>query len=559
MQVLGARPSRLGPERLTVVASALIVLLTITAGALGVSYAMDARKDHERARASASALATGLIRRLLSESVQSGWRIVLESMLPVLSADVRGLPVTTRAMDRRARDFAASCRCATMTPSAIFVADLHTGAVEESGGPDRTPLSVGARKAILAFADTATPEVRRISALLIDDATGPAMAFVRVATLSEDRRIAGAFVVPLSQLGPKVFAPATRTVLDAVYGDLPQRDSVFSLLITLRDSTPVFRSPWQGDGIGSTLEFWPDDSPLLRATLELNPALLHLVLPSGVPDFPAGIAFVAALLLVSAAAASLFALHRARHLIAARTLFLSGVSHELRTPLTQILLYTELLEDPKADDDRRTRAIEVIGRETRRLIHMIENVLLFARSARRDLPLNLRDQELAPLVRDIIADLGPLVGRAGVRVALALHSDRKVRIDLGAVRQIVVNLLDNAMRYGPAGQRVRLSVRDCGERVELVVEDEGPGIPREVRERLRAAAPGVATPGHGTGAGLGLSLVKVLARAMEASLTIDDGQDGGARVAISFPALGSREQRRDTDTVPAELPGEEFA
>ncbi len=531
------RATATGPERLTILASGLIVVLTVTAIALGTSYALDARLDHQRARASAGALTRGLLNNLLSESVQSGWSVILDAFVPAFSVDVRGVRPTLAAMDARARAFAAHCECEPMTPSGVLLADLHERAWVEAAGPGRVALSAPSRRQLLAFADTAHAEVRRINIVALDEPSGPALAYVRVFEATDGRRFSAAIVIPVSEIGPKVIGPARRRALEAIYGELEGADSVYALEVRFRDSVPVYRSPWQGEGIRATAGFWPEDQPQLTATLTLNPAMHRVTLPTGIPDFPTALVVVAAILLVAAAGASLYALHRARHLIAARTLFLSGVSHELRTPLTQILLYTEVLEDARAEEARRARAVEVIGRETRRLIHMVENVLLFARGSRRDLPLNLRDEAPGPLLRGILGDMGPLLERADVHLDLADTATRQVKVDPAAFRQIVVNLVDNALRYGPRGQRVSVSVEERGEVVEIAVADQGPGIPASLRQQLLASSPRAAPAGSGTGAGLGIALVRTLALAMGATVSIGDAPGGGARVAVAFPAV----------------------
>ena len=146
---------------------------------------------------------------------------------------------------------------------------------------------------------------------------------------------------------------------------------------------------------------------------------------------------------------------------------------------------------------------------------------------------------LEPLAREVVAELVPLADARHVDLGLSAAQPLSVSGDPEALRTLLRNLVDNAVRYSAAGARVDVAVEEAGgaqpARAELTVTDTGPGIPPEERARVfdrfyRRA--GTAPPGSG----LGLSIVRAIAEAHGATLTLTDGPDGrGLRVVVSFP------------------------
>jgi signal transduction histidine kinase len=196
----------------------------------------------------------------------------------------------------------------------------------------------------------------------------------------------------------------------------------------------------------------------------------------------------------------------------------------------------------RSEAERRVAA-ETIVQEARRLIHMVENVLHFARSERRVERLSLEAAPLAPLLRSALAAFAPLAAAARARVRTELDESVVATVDPRALRQIALNLLDNALKYGPAGQRVTVGVRREGAHALLWVDDEGPGVAPEDRERVwapfeRAAA----RVGGAPGSGIGLAVVRELAGLMGGRAWVEDAppsSDGatarGARFAVALP------------------------
>ena len=232
-------------------------------------------------------------------------------------------------------------------------------------------------------------------------------------------------------------------------------------------------------------------------------------------------------------------LRREHDLARLRADFTSSVSHELRTPLAQILLFGETLKlgRVRSEEDRQLAA-ETIVQEARRLMHLVDNVLHFARTTERRAAVDPQRTELAPLLSSIVAAFAPLADERGAHVVVEMPEDLSAFIDPAAFRQIVLNLLGNALTYGPPRQTIRVVGERVGDRVRVAVEDEGPGIPAADRERIwspyvrlhrdRNAA-------HG-GAGLGLAVVRELARLQRGDAFVEDAATGGSRFVVEVPA-----------------------
>ena len=233
---------------------------------------------------------------------------------------------------------------------------------------------------------------------------------------------------------------------------------------------------------------------------------------------------------------ALFQLRRDAELSRLRSDFVSGVSHELRTPLAQIRMFSEtlLLGRVRSEHEGR-RSLEIILREAQRLGQLVENVLLFARGERKTPRILPKPTPLAPLVSEIVDSFAPLATGANARLATALHQTAAANVDPGALRQILLNLLDNAVKYGPSGQTVSVALGLNGDRARILVEDEGPGIDARDAERIwqpfNRLSKAAAVTG---GAGIGLSIVRQLAELHGGRAWVEAGSIG-ARFIVELP------------------------
>jgi signal transduction histidine kinase len=267
----------------------------------------------------------------------------------------------------------------------------------------------------------------------------------------------------------------------------------------------------------------------------LSPGLLRLA-PGGLPR-DRGLEFLGLFALAAAlVASSSLLLRREEQLARTRANFVSGVSHELRTPLAQIRMFAEmlLLGRVRTEADRR-RSLEIIDTEARRLSHLVDNVLQVARSENGHLHVNPIAMRLAPIVRECVESFTVLAQARGIDFRAELQEDLVAPVDSAALRQIVLNLLDNAAKYGPDGQRVVVGLALFDTRARVWIDDEGSGVP--MRERQRVFDPFYRTrDSHNTtGSGIGLAVVRELVALHGGDAWIEDAPDAGARVVVQFP------------------------
>ena len=217
--------------------------------------------------------------------------------------------------------------------------------------------------------------------------------------------------------------------------------------------------------------------------------------------------------------------------------FLADAAHELRTPLTALDLQAQAVVD--AREDQREAALANLRAGVARVARLVEQLLAVAReqhgSAASPVPLDLDE-----LVRRTVADFVPLAEAAGIDLGIESAEPVRVAGDADALRRLLGNLLDNAVRYTPAGGRVDVAVgREAGapSRVVVTVTDTGPGIPPDERERVFVRfhrVPGTTA----TGSGLGLALARSIAGRHDGEVVLEDGPGGrGLRAVLRLPGL----------------------
>jgi signal transduction histidine kinase len=231
-------------------------------------------------------------------------------------------------------------------------------------------------------------------------------------------------------------------------------------------------------------------------------------------------------------------LRRQQELVRLRDDFVSGVSHELRTPLAQIRLFSDLLDSGRlATHEQRTRSVRIIAEESRRLSWLVENILHFSRAQRGAGHVQPNPVLAAPLLREIVDSFAPLAREKNVRFVVEADEGVLVRADPDALRQVLLNLLDNAVKYGPAGQTVRVHAGLRGFALRIAVDDGGPGVPREERHAVWEPYRRLARDAEGAtgGSGIGLAVVRDLAELQGGRVGLGEAPGGGARFWIELP------------------------
>lgn len=216
--------------------------------------------------------------------------------------------------------------------------------------------------------------------------------------------------------------------------------------------------------------------------------------------------------------------------------FVDQASHELRTPLAVLRTELDLALSRPRDAAELTTALRHASEETDYLSRVAEDMLVLARVHNGRLPIHRASTSLDALLAAACARHQPRAGRAGVH--LEVHAPAQaVMIDPVRLRQAVENLLDNSLRYAPAGSTVRVLASTGQHMVQVLVEDSGPGFPPdllgiEFEAFTSARAPAGEQP---AGAGLGLTIVRAAAEAHGGTARAQNRPEGGARVTLTLP------------------------
>jgi signal transduction histidine kinase len=220
----------------------------------------------------------------------------------------------------------------------------------------------------------------------------------------------------------------------------------------------------------------------------------------------------------------------------ARSDFIAGVSHDLRMPLAQILLASEtLVSRPIRTDGERDKLTNSILREARRLVAMVENILLFSQSGSVGDKARTDAVSVSDLFEDVTEAVQLAADDAGQRIEAILDEDIHVLGGKRALCQALVNLVDNSLKYGKPRQTVTLRAsRKSPGIVWLTVEDEGEGVPVDERTRVFDPYHRLARDARSerTGTGLGLAVVQRIVAACGGRTWLDDAAGGGARAVI---------------------------
>jgi two-component system OmpR family sensor kinase len=228
---------------------------------------------------------------------------------------------------------------------------------------------------------------------------------------------------------------------------------------------------------------------------------------------------------------------RLRHAFDTQKRFVADAAHELRSPLAALKLQVQGLARAP-DEASRQRAVARLDAGIDRATRLVDQLLALARQ-QDQAGAGATPVVLADLVKQAMADAAPAAQQRGVDLGLVAADATAVPGDAGALGLLLRNLLDNAVKYTPAGGRVDIAVESEPGALCLRVEDSGPGIPEPERERVLDRFYRV--PGsEGAGSGLGLAIVKAIADAHGATLSIGHSQQlGGLRVELRLPRAGT--------------------
>jgi signal transduction histidine kinase len=270
----------------------------------------------------------------------------------------------------------------------------------------------------------------------------------------------------------------------------------------------------------------------------IDPALAETLIIGGLPRSRLPVLVTIIVLAIGLLIVAVRQLQRENDVIRMRSNFVAEVSHELRTPLAQIRMFTEtLLLDRLRSANERRRALSIVNRESQRLGHMVDNILRFSGSEHSGNSLVLKRQAVGPIVSSVVDEFQAIADATETVILIELDENIEANVDADAMRQVMLNLLDNAVKYGPIGQTVRVTLKSVSRHVCISVSDQGPGIPVTERERIWAAyyrldrERGKAI----SGTGIGLAVVGDLVREHGGTIRVEDAGGNGACFIIELP------------------------
>jgi two-component system, OmpR family, phosphate regulon sensor histidine kinase PhoR len=223
-----------------------------------------------------------------------------------------------------------------------------------------------------------------------------------------------------------------------------------------------------------------------------------------------------------------------------QTDFVAKVSHELRTPLASIRMFVDTLQEGVVDPQEEALCLDVISTETSRLTSMIERLLRWGRMESGRRVYELRPEAVETLVGEAVAQLELQLASTGIEVDLQLpEHPLAVNADRAAMVETLLNLLNNAVKYGGAGGTIRVRVREEKKRVLVDVEDDGPGISRKEHRRIferfyRGTDEEVARI---QGSGLGLAMAQLVVKSHKGRIRVSSSLGQGACFTLDLPAL----------------------
>jgi signal transduction histidine kinase len=223
----------------------------------------------------------------------------------------------------------------------------------------------------------------------------------------------------------------------------------------------------------------------------------------------------------------------------ARGDFVAGVTHELHTPLALIHAHAEtLMLEREASREERHRFLEIVLRESGRLTRLVDGILDFSRLERHAANLTIRPVLIAPLMRAVAYDFRLAAKARESTIDVDANDELVVSADADALRRVMINLVDNALKHGPIRQCIRIEAATVGTQVHVTVDDQGRAI--AVADRERAFERYVRLPSgrlpNRAGSGIGLAVVRELCRLQSATVVLEASPDGGTRARVVLPA-----------------------
>ena len=189
--------------------------------------------------------------------------------------------------------------------------------------------------------------------------------------------------------------------------------------------------------------------------------------------------------------------------------------------------------------DEQRQYLTIISREATRLGQLVDGILHFAGMTRSvgATELSRESSLLGEELRAAVAAFEPIADARSVTIQTRIDGEIELELDRDAFRQLILNLLDNALKFGPEGGRIVVTAFAGERRATIWVDDDGPGVPVNARERIFEAFVRLESSARKTGSGIGLAVVRGVVRRHGGLVRMIESPSGGARVEVQLPAL----------------------
>ena len=220
-----------------------------------------------------------------------------------------------------------------------------------------------------------------------------------------------------------------------------------------------------------------------------------------------------------------------------QTEFISSLSHELRTPLTAITGWSETLIGDEPLDADTLRGMKIILREARRLTEMVVDLLDFTRIQDGRMTLHVEESDIRGEFEDTVYMYGSRLAQEGIRLEYLDHDEDipEIICDAKRMRQVFLNILDNAAKHGGEGKRIQASIHYENDAVFVYIRDFGPGIPEDeiplVTKKFYKGS------SKARGSGIGLAVCDEIVAMHGGTLTLENAPGGGTLVTVKLPAM----------------------
>lgn len=543
------RQSRLWSSRLWILAALLGVVTLVHA--VGVVHDDRAWRAELHARALATA-------EQHAERINERLQFLAADVFAPMSRNGEQTAIDLNAL-AAAQMASERCRCRTVLPIAeFFRVDVRDPSAVPSTNQSLNPsvlvrkVSGGQYSATTSLTDSALMVIARTDALrrtagnsLLTNLTlnaslfGNAVATVVIRDSIDQRATVIGFVANAHTLMQTLFTVSMAARANDTSHTSPNLDTM-SLQVGLNDSSPPMYGRVSGDRPfrATVLLHGPMDGVGLSVGLAASELKIARFGPRTDRVWALGLLLILTVLVLAIAVGTS---RRETFLARARSDFIAGTSHDFRMPLAQILLAGETLQlRPEVGSDVRGNLTKSIVRETHRLIAMVENVLLYSRSGAVEMKPALQ----AVAVRDVFEDVRDAVQLAVEEchqtMVLEAAPELQVMADRHLLRQCLVNLADNAMKYGALNQTIRLGAhRHSNSLVHVWVDDSGPGIPELQRSRVFEPYERLTRDqaSERAGSGLGLAVVYQIVKACRGRVWIETAPGGGTRCVIELASV----------------------